>query len=99
MAAWGAPDSQRGSADGSRSSISSHIPSGMTGLPSILQGMWLPPAACAPALKLRRTVIHESQAVWPQDLQASSAMQISSVALQHRFHRVTMCLAKPMTWM
>lgn len=38
MAAWGAPDSQRGSADGSRSSMSSHIPSGMTGLPSVLQG-------------------------------------------------------------
>lgn len=39
MAAWGTPESRRGSADGSRSSMSSHIPSGMTGLPSVLQGM------------------------------------------------------------
>ena len=47
MAAWGAPDSQRGSADGSRSSMSSHIPSGMAGLPSMLQGtLRLPVAWC-----------------------------------------------------
>lgn len=51
MAAWGAPDSQRGSVDGSRSSMSSHMPSGMTGLPSILQGTLLPPAALCIALK------------------------------------------------
>ena len=50
MAAWGASDSQIGSADGSRSSMSSHLPSGMTGLPSILQGRQ--PAALVSELDL-----------------------------------------------
>ncbi|DBA79036.1 TPA: hypothetical protein ACH3X1_008899 [Trebouxia sp. C0004] len=38
VANWGAADSVRGSMEGSRSSTSSHMPSGMTGLPSVLQG-------------------------------------------------------------
>ncbi|DBA92976.1 TPA: hypothetical protein ACH3X2_003322 [Trebouxia sp. C0005] len=38
VANWGAADSMRGSMEGSRSSMSSHMPSGMTGLPSVLQG-------------------------------------------------------------
>ena len=44
MANWGAADSMRGSMDGGRSSLSSHIPSGMTGMGSIMPGqLWLIP--------------------------------------------------------
>lgn len=78
MAAWGAPDSQRGSAEGSRSSMSSHMPSGMTGLPSILQGTLLQPAALCIGVKAG---LHGALASWPQDPQSYSAMVVSSEPL------------------
>lgn len=44
VAGWGAADSMRGSMDGGRSSMSSHVPSGMTGMGSIMPGqLWLIP--------------------------------------------------------
>lgn len=55
VANWGA-ESMRGSMDGSQSSMSSHIPSGMTGLPSVLQGT----AACF-ALHASLTLSHETK--------------------------------------
>lgn len=55
VANWGAADSMRGSMEGSHSSMSSHMPSGMTGLPSVLQGM---PAAYWSNLRVRAPVQH-----------------------------------------
>lgn len=88
MAAWGAPDSQRGSAD---SSMSSHIPSGMTGLPSILQGTVSQPAATCIGGRVRLHSVAWASSSWPQDVQACTAL------LQHRSDSLRLWFAKPLT--